>query len=140
MRNFNSVSRETYGAIGGGKNGETRGQRNKAGSKEIYYSAGICIVLQKKYLLRKYFTQKIDTTEEKIEGYLNLISVPAIATIVYWVINIIKHAVGENEKFKRFIPLIATGFGVICGVICYFALPEIIPADRADLRRSARIR
>lgn len=79
--------------------------------------------------MRKYFTQKIDTTEEKIEGYLNLISVPAIATIVYWVINIIKHAVGENEKFKRFIPLIATGFGVICGVICYFALPEIIPAD-----------
>ncbi len=64
-----------------------------------------------------------------MEGYLNLISVPAIATIVYWVINIIKHAVGENEKFKRFIPLIATGFGVICGVICYFALPEIIPAD-----------
>ena len=60
-----------------------------------------------------------------MEGYLNLISVPAIATIVFWVINIIKHAVGENEKFKRFIPLIATGFGVIC----YFALPEIIPAD-----------
>lgn len=90
--------------------------------------------------MRKYFTQKIDTTEGKMEGYLNLISVPAIATIVYWVINIIKHAVGENEKFKRFIPLIATGFGVICGVICYFALPEIIPADRADLRRSARIR
>ena len=48
---------------------------------------------------------------------------------MYWVINIIKHAVGENEKFKRFIPLIATGLGVICGVICYFALPEIIPAD-----------
>ena len=36
---------------------------------------------------------------------------------------------GKNEKFKRFIPLIATGLGVICGVICYFALPEIIPAD-----------
>lgn len=48
---------------------------------------------------------------------------------MYWVINIIKHAVGKNEKFKRFIPLIATGLGVICGVICYFALPEIIPAD-----------
>lgn len=48
---------------------------------------------------------------------------------MYWVINIIKHAVGKNEKFKRFILLIATGLGVICGVICYFALPEIIPAD-----------
>ena len=73
-----------------------------------------------------------------MEGYLNLISVPAIATIVYWVINIIKHAVGENEKFKRFIPLIATGFGVICGVICYFALPEIIPADKYRCCHCAR--
>lgn len=42
-----------------------------------------------------------------MEQYLNLISVPAIAAVVYWVINIIKHAVGENEKFKRCIPLIA---------------------------------
>ena len=43
-----------------------------------------------------------------MEQYLNLISVPAIAAVVYWVINIIKHAVGENEKFKRCIPLITT--------------------------------
>lgn len=53
-----------------------------------------------------------------MEQYLNLISVPAIAAIVYWVINIIKHAVGENEKFKKFIPLIAAALGVICGIIC----------------------
>ena len=38
--------------------------------------------------------------------YLELISVPAIATIVYWVMNIIKYAVQDNEKFKRFIPQI----------------------------------
>ena len=38
--------------------------------------------------------------------YLELISVPAIATIVYWVMNLIKYAVKDNEKFKRFIPLI----------------------------------
>ena len=59
---------------------------------------------------------------------MNLISVPAIAAIVYWVINIIKHAVGENEKFKKFIPLIAAALGVICGIICYYAVPSIIPA------------
>lgn len=64
-----------------------------------------------------------------MEEYLNLISVPAIAAVVYWVINITKHIVGENEKFKRFIPLIATGLGIICGVICYFCIPSIISAD-----------
>lgn len=63
-----------------------------------------------------------------MEQYLNLISVPAIAAIVYWMINIIKHAVGENEKFKKFIPLIAAVLGVVCGIICYYAVPSIIPA------------
>lgn len=64
-----------------------------------------------------------------MEQYLNLISVPAIAVVVYWVINIIKHAVGENEKFKKFIPLIAAALGVVCGIICYYAVPSIIPAE-----------
>lgn len=64
-----------------------------------------------------------------MEQYLNLISVPAIAAGVYWVINIIKHAVGENEKFKKFIPLIAAALGVVCGIICYYAVPSIIPAE-----------
>ena len=63
-----------------------------------------------------------------MEQYLNLISVPAIAAVVYWVINIIKHAVGENDKFKKFIPLIAAVLGVVCGIICYYAVPSIIPA------------
>lgn len=64
-----------------------------------------------------------------MEQYLNLISVPAIAAVVYWVINIIKHAVGENEKFKKFIPLIAAALGIVCGIICYYAVPGIIPAE-----------
>ncbi len=63
-----------------------------------------------------------------MEQYLNLISIPAIAAIVYWVINIIKHAVGENEKFKKFIPLIAAALGVVCGIVCYYAVPSIISA------------
>ena len=61
--------------------------------------------------------------------YLELISVPAIVTVVYTLIEIIKKCVGENEKFKRFIPLIATAIGVVCGVVCFFALPSIIPAS-----------
>ena len=60
--------------------------------------------------------------------YLELISVPAIATIVYWVINIIKYAVQENEKFKRFIPLISAALGAILGLVAYYAVPSIIPA------------
>ena len=63
-----------------------------------------------------------------MEQYLELISVPAIATIVYWVINLIKSVV-NNEKFNRFIPLIATGLGVVFGVIAFFATPSIIPAE-----------
>ena len=61
--------------------------------------------------------------------YLELISVPAIATIVYWVINIIKYAVQENEKFMRFVPLISAALGAVLGVVAFFALPSIIPAD-----------
>ena len=61
--------------------------------------------------------------------YLELISVPAIVTVVYALIEIIKKCVGNNEKFKRFIPLIATAIGVICGVVCFFTLPSIIPAS-----------
>lgn len=64
-----------------------------------------------------------------MEQYLELISVPAIAAVVYWVINLIKYTVGANEKFKRFIPLLATGLGIVCGVVCYFAIPTIIPAE-----------
>lgn len=40
-----------------------------------------------------------------MESYLELVSVPAIAAVVYWIIAIIKYAVKENETFKRFIPL-----------------------------------
>lgn len=60
--------------------------------------------------------------------YLELISVPAIATIVYWVMNIIKYAVQDNEKFKRFIPLISAALGAVLGVVAYYAVPSIIPA------------
>ena len=61
--------------------------------------------------------------------YLELISVPAIAAVVYWVINLIKYTVGDNETFKRFIPLIATALGIVCGVVCFFLIPTIVPAD-----------
>ena len=47
--------------------------------------------------------------------YLQIISVPVIATVVYWVVNLIKYATNNNEKFKRCIPLVSAGLGVILG-------------------------
>lgn len=64
-----------------------------------------------------------------MEQYLNIISVPAIAVVVYWIIKIVTLAVGNSEKFKRFIPLIAASLGVVCGIVCYYLVPSIIPAD-----------
>lgn len=61
--------------------------------------------------------------------YLQVISVPAIATIVYWTVNLIKHAVKSDETFKRFIPLISAGLGAILGLFCYYIVPEIIFAS-----------
>lgn len=66
-------------------------------------------------------------------GCLNLINVPAIAMVVYRVIKIIRLATGDNEKFKRFIPLVATGPGAVCGIsgiICHYAVPSIIPSTK----------
>lgn len=60
--------------------------------------------------------------------YLQIISMPAIATAVYWAVNLIKYAVNNNEKFKRFIPLLSAGLGAILGVVCFYAVPSIIAA------------
>jgi hypothetical protein len=64
-----------------------------------------------------------------MEQYLELISVPAIVVVVYFIIEIIKKAVGNNETFNRFIPLIAAALGIVCGIVCYYAIPSIIPAS-----------
>lgn len=61
--------------------------------------------------------------------YLNLISVPAIAAVVYWVVNILKYTFKSNEKFLRLIPLLSLTLGVVCGVISFYAIPSIIPAE-----------
>lgn len=61
--------------------------------------------------------------------YLSLISVPAIATAVYLLIEVLKKAVNNNEKVLRFVPLIALGLGAIAGVICYYFIPSTIPVN-----------
>ena len=64
-----------------------------------------------------------------MEDLLNAVSVPAIAAAVYWVINLLKYTTKCNEKILRFVPLIACGLGVVFTLICYFAIPAIVPTD-----------
>ena len=78
-----------------------------------------------------------------MEEYLATISVPAIAAAVYFIIKLfynktyslyfiiklIRYAVGENAKFEKFVPLIVAALGVIFAGICFFALPKVTPAD-----------
>ena len=60
---------------------------------------------------------------------LNVVSVPAIATIVYWTVNLIKYAVDGRENFKRLIPIISATLGGVIGIVAYYAIPGVVPAD-----------
>ena len=58
--------------------------------------------------------------------FYEIATIPAIAAIVYTIIDIVKTAVGGTEKFKRFIPLVSCALGAICGVIAYFCVPGVM--------------
>lgn len=64
-----------------------------------------------------------------MEEILNAATIPFIVFVVYWVINLLKLLTNYNEKFLRFIPLIATGLGAILGVIIFYAVPEVLIAE-----------
>lgn len=59
---------------------------------------------------------------------IELISIPAIVTVVYVLIEIIKKTINYKEWFNRFIPLVALVLGAISGLICYYFIPNIISA------------
>lgn len=61
--------------------------------------------------------------------YLQVVSVPAIATIVYWIVNLIKYTTNNNETVKRFMPLVSVALGAVLGVVCYYCIPDIIAAS-----------
>ena len=56
-------------------------------------------------------------------------TIPALAAIVYTIIDIIKTAMGGDEKFKRFIPLVACVLGAICGVIAFYFVPGVMGTE-----------
>ncbi|MBR5144097.1 MAG: hypothetical protein IKW53_03505 [Clostridia bacterium] len=58
--------------------------------------------------------------------FYEIATIPAIAAIVYTIIDIIKTAVGGAEKFKRFIPLASCALGAICGIVAFFCIPGVM--------------
>ena len=56
-------------------------------------------------------------------------TIPALAAIVYTSIDIIKTAMGGDEKFKRFIPLIACCLGAVCGVVAFYFVPGVMGTE-----------
>lgn len=57
---------------------------------------------------------------------MDFITIPVITAIVYAVIEILKIAFNNSEVYKRFIPLLACGLGVGCGLIAFFFIPEVM--------------
>lgn len=64
-----------------------------------------------------------------MDVFLNVVTVPAIVFIVYWIINLLKLSTNYNENFMKFIPLIAAGVGAVLGVVIFYLIPEVVLAD-----------
>ena len=56
-------------------------------------------------------------------------TIPALAAIVYTLIDVTKTALGGDEKFRRFIPLIALVLGAICGVVAFYCVPDVMETE-----------
>jgi hypothetical protein len=54
-------------------------------------------------------------------------TIPVITAITYAIIEIIKTAVRDIEKIKRFFPLIACSIGVACGLLAFLFIPGVLP-------------
>lgn len=61
--------------------------------------------------------------------FSEIATIPALAAIVYTIIDIVKTAMGGDEKFKRFIPLIACVLGAVCGVVAFYFVPGVFETE-----------
>ena len=62
---------------------------------------------------------------------MEIIILPVITAISYAVVEIIKTATKSPEGLKRFIPLMAAGIGVVCALVSFFFVPDVLPTDNA---------
>ena len=60
--------------------------------------------------------------------FLQTISVPAIMGVVYGIIEWMKTFI-ENERFQKFIPLVAVLLGSVIGAVAFYIYPSIIPVE-----------
>lgn len=58
--------------------------------------------------------------------FSEIVTIPAIAAIVYTLIDITKTAMGGTDKFNRFIPLISCVLGAVCGIVCFYCVPGVV--------------
>ena len=63
-----------------------------------------------------------------MDGLIEITSVPVIVAIVYGALALYKYLV-KAEKWIRLIPVWAVLLGVILGIIAFYAVPAIMPAD-----------
>lgn len=63
-----------------------------------------------------------------MENLMEITCVPIIITIIYGILELYKHFF-KTEKWLRLIPLWAAILGIILGIISYYIIPEIMPAD-----------
>ena len=61
--------------------------------------------------------------------FYEAVAIPALAAIVYTIIDITKTAMGGTEKFNRFIPLISCLLGAVCGVVAFYCVPGVMETE-----------
>lgn len=62
---------------------------------------------------------------------MEVVTIPVITAIVYAFIEILKTATQNPDGLKRFIPLIACGLGIVCSMVAFFGVPDVLPTDNA---------
>lgn len=67
-----------------------------------------------------------------MESALEIISVPVIAGIVYFVMTVYKTLVKNAPAiWTSLIPVWAAVLGIVLGLVAYFLVPEVMPAENA---------
>lgn len=64
-----------------------------------------------------------------MEELLTGVSVPAIAAVVYLLVELIKYTTNNSEKVLRLIPLLSAVLGLAFGLICFYFVPNVMPTD-----------
>jgi hypothetical protein len=60
---------------------------------------------------------------------MQVLSVPIIMVLVYIIVELLKNAFNNAERFLNFVPLIAAGMGLLLGIFGFLVSPEQIPTD-----------